>query len=132
MPWGGAFGTPGPDSGYAYVVLAGRPSPAAEDEDPHDVEHALATLMVARASRFGRAPVGEDADVAELLLGYRTEGLPEEVIRSLADLRSEWIPGFAHAKYRGRDLVAAVDDALLLEALETLRRRLADGASVLA
>jgi hypothetical protein len=107
VPWGGAFGTPGPDAGYAMTVLASRDIPVGEGEDRHDVAAALAALMVARASHFGRAPVAADADVAEVLLGYRSDGLGEETRERLAALRRRLLPGFGHTKHRGRDLVAA-------------------------
>lgn len=107
VPWGGAFGTPGPDAGYAMTVLASRDIPAAEGEDSHDVAAALAALMAARASHFGRAPVAADADVAEVLLGYRSDGLGEGTRERLAALRRRLLPGFGHAKHRSRDLVAA-------------------------
>jgi hypothetical protein len=114
VPWGGAFGTPGPDAGYAMTVLASREIPAGPGEDRHDVAAALAALMAARASRFGRAPVAADADVAEILLGYRADGLGEAIRERLAALRRRLLPGFAHAKHRGRDLVAAYDREVLI------------------
>ena len=107
VPWGGAFGTPGPDSGWAYVVLGKREIPGGDGEHREDVVAAMAALMSARASRFSRGPVGEDADVAEMLLGYRT--------------------GFAHAKHRGRELVAAIDPAAFDLNPGELRDRLAAG-----
>jgi hypothetical protein len=70
VPWGGAFGTPGPDAGYALRLLAGRPLALAAGERRADAERALAAVMVARASRLGRAPTAIDAEAAELLLGY--------------------------------------------------------------
>jgi len=113
VPWGGAFGTPGPDAGYAMTVLASREIPAAQGEDRHDVAAALAALMAARASHFGRAPVAADADVAEILLGYRAEGLGEAARERLAALRRRLLPGLAHAKHRSREVVAAFDRDVL-------------------
>lgn len=130
-PWGGSYGTPGPDAGYAYRILALRPSPATPGENPHDVEAALASLMVARASGLGRAPVATDADVAELLLGYRTEGLPAEVLDSLAAARRRRLPGFSHDKHADRELVAAVGAEILQRRPDEIRERLAGGERVI-
>jgi hypothetical protein len=127
VPWGGAFGTPGPDAGYAFVVLSHRSIPADDAAGPDDVRAALAELMVARASRFGRAPVAQDADVAELILGYRGEGLAADTLEHLADVRRRFLPGFAHAKHRGRALVAAVGAGALMEDPSAIRDRLAAG-----
>ncbi len=127
VPWGGGFGTPGPDAGYAYVVLAGRPTPAADGENPGDVVAVLAALMAARASRFGRAPVGEDADVAEMLLGYRPSDLPGEVVAALAAARRRWLSGFAHAKHRDRELVGSVASGFLDAPPSEIERRLRAG-----
>lgn len=67
VPWGGAFGTPGPDTGYALQLLAGG---------AHRPEEylALATIMAARASRLGRAPVAADADAARIILDLAGPG----------------------------------------------------------
>jgi hypothetical protein len=77
VPWGGMFGTPGPDAGYAHRLAQDRPLALAPGENRHDAEAAVATLMAARASHFGRGPTGEDAEVAELLLGLDDDGAPE-------------------------------------------------------
>src|SRR4030042_1832111 len=71
VPWGGAFGTPGPDTGYPLGLLSERPLALAAGERRDDAEAAVAALMAARASALGRAPVAADAEVAELILGYR-------------------------------------------------------------
>ena len=61
VPWGGAFGTPGPDTGYALRLLAdaGRCG---------DEATALAAVVAARSSWLGRAPVAADLEAAEILL----------------------------------------------------------------
>ena len=78
MPWGGAFGTPGPDTGYGMKLVREADLPERTD----GLESVLAALMAARASLFGRAPVIEDLEVAKLLAGLG-EGLPPD----LADRR---------------------------------------------
>jgi hypothetical protein len=131
IEWGGGFGTPGPDSGYAWIVLADRELPMGEGEDPQDIRAAVAALMVARASHFGRAPVGGDADVAEMLLGYRTDGLPVEVIDRIAEIRRDRLPGLGRAKGRARELVAVVDAAALASDPEAIRDQMAAGEVLL-
>lgn len=61
LRWGGAFGTPGPDTGYALHLLSGRGLPA-------DEAKAVAAVAAARASRLGRAPVASDLEAAEIIL----------------------------------------------------------------
>jgi hypothetical protein len=61
MPWGGAFGTPGPDTGYALRLL---------EDGGHGREEAraLAAIATARASWLGRAPVAADVEAAGIIL----------------------------------------------------------------
>jgi hypothetical protein len=56
VPRGAAFGTPGPDTGWAKRILRDADLP----ERSVLLEAVLATLMAARASHFGRAPVPHD------------------------------------------------------------------------
>ncbi|MFQ5947861.1 MAG: hypothetical protein ACE5KX_03255 [Acidimicrobiia bacterium] len=127
VPWGGMFGTPGPDAGYALVLLQERGLPIAGDEEADDVETALADLMAARASHYGRAPVGEDAEVAELILGYRLEGVDTTLLAELAELRRKWLAGLAHRPEKRRNLVAAVKLDALAAKPDEVRRRLGEG-----
>jgi hypothetical protein len=109
------------------VVLSGREIPAATGEAEADVRAALAALMVARASRFGRAPVAEDADVAETLLGYRPEGIPGDVVGRLEEVRRRMLPGISHSPKRARRLVAALVPESLAGPPGEIRERLAGG-----
>ncbi len=113
-PWGGAFGTPGPDAGFALKLVADRELPLLDGETRGDVEAAVATLMVARASHFGRAPVGTDAAVAEALLGF---GTPEP------SWRLAWTRGLAHDHHARRDLVSAVVPGALFAGADEVRGR---------
>ena len=61
VPWGGAFGTPGPDTGYVLRLLA-------DGRHGREEARALATIAGARASRLGRAPVAADLEAAEIIL----------------------------------------------------------------
>lgn len=63
MPWGGSFGTPGPDIGFAIHIVRERGLPGGPD-----VEVAVVAVMAARASAAGRAPTASDVDVATELL----------------------------------------------------------------
>jgi hypothetical protein len=123
------FGTPGPDAGYALVLLAGRDIPKAEGEKREDVIAALAALMVARASHLGRAPVAEDADVAELLLGYRSAAGAEGRAPVPASSRAEMIASAARHPATARALVAAVGIDILTASPEEVERRLSSGVA---
>ncbi|MDX1690484.1 MAG: hypothetical protein R3290_05630 [Acidimicrobiia bacterium] len=117
VPWGGAFGTIGPDTGYALKLLAQRDIPVGPDENHHNVEVALATLMGARASHYGRAPVIEDAEVAEVLLGLgRGDAATDERRRTMT-------ANIGHDRAKRRALVAAVDRDDLAADPADLRRR---------
>jgi len=72
MPWGGSFGTPGPDIGFAIRIARTRGIPG-PDEHRADVEAAIVAVMAARASAVGRAPTNPDFDVAIGLLDLDTD-----------------------------------------------------------
>lgn len=67
MPWGGAFGTPGPDPGFAYRIVGSFDLPGDESHRP-DVEAVLVAVVTARASAMGRAPSASDVVTAIDLL----------------------------------------------------------------
>jgi hypothetical protein len=106
VPWGDGFGTPGPDTGYALRLLEERG--VAEADRP-----ALATVVGARASRLGRAPVAADIEAAEVLLALTPRP------GSNAGKAS------AHGVEAARRLVESLDADLLAAPLEVLRRRAA-------
>ena len=101
---GGLFGRPGPDTGWAFRIVRQAGLPADEMRG----EAVLVTLMAARASIFGRAPVPEDLDVARILMGYE-EGASEQMVergrRWLRHSRHEPVPGAAAAEQVGSDLL---------------------------
>ncbi len=106
VPWGGAFGTPGPDTGYALRLLAdGAHGPEAV--------RALAALAGARASRLGRAPVAADVEAAEIILA-------PAMAAAGGSLRLE------HGVEGLRRLLESLDAGLLVAPVEELRgKRLA-------
>ena len=74
----------------------------------------------ARASLFGRAPVGPDLDMAFTLFGF-LGGAPQELI----DWRVERFSAVAHHYDEQRRLVAAVPEATLRLNAGEVRERLA-------
>jgi hypothetical protein len=115
MRAGGAFGTPGPDAGFALRIIREFDIPDRSEA----LEGVLAALMGARASRFGRAPIPEDLAAALAVSGYG-EGLPPEV----ASRRERWVAATAHEASPGRMAVAEVDPDLLRETPDQIVRRL--------
>jgi len=114
VPWGGAFGTPGPDTGYALRLLADRAPVAAGGESRVDAVRVVAALMAARASLLGRAPVIGDAEVAEMILGLRAEGAAAaESLRRFS----------GHGAEDLRRLLEAIDPALLAAPADEVHRR---------
>jgi hypothetical protein len=131
VPSGGAFGTTGPDSGYAGRLTRGRELLIASGETRHNAEAAVAELAGARAARFGRAPTGEDVDVAALLLGYDPEGVDPDLIEALAVDRRGLVAGVAHSARRRLALIAVVDAAVLASGTSEIRARMAGGEKLL-
>ncbi len=122
VPWGGMFGTPGPDAGYVLRLLHHAEFEPAQGEDRHDVEVALAAIAAARASHFGRAPTDEDVQVAMAILGLG-EGIPEAMRAGLAAKRPAWIANISHRPDQLRTLVAAVPRETLALGPDEVRTR---------
>ncbi len=127
VPWGGAFGTTGPDTGYAMRLVQQRDIPHVEGEDHHSVQIAIVTLAGARASHYGRAPIGQDVDVAMTLLGYMDEGMPPALMEELRVTRRPHIANIGHDAGRERAMMAAVPVDVLVSSLENIRTRMAAG-----
>lgn len=124
VPSGPGFGTPGPDTGYALRLLADLPLVLGRDERRADAEGILAVLMGARASRFGRAPIAEDAEVAMMILGFPAPGAPAADPAG----RRRFYPG---AEGRRR-LLESVSPALLAAPAAEIRRRWEAGERLIA
>lgn len=102
---GGWFGRPGPDTGWAYRIIR----QAGLSEEERLAEPVLVTLMSARASLLGRAPIPEDLEVARILLGFGREAsgrIVERRRRWLKHARHEAVPGAAAAEEIGNELLA--------------------------
>ena len=132
VPWGGAFGTPGPDTGYVLSLLARADLPLADGEDRHDAEAALAAIAGARASHFGRAPTTGDVEVARIVLGLSHEGIPDEVLTGIAAARASWWTGVGHDRALARSLVASIPVDVLAAEPDEVRTRVAAGETVVS
>ncbi|MDH3607192.1 MAG: hypothetical protein OER12_09355 [Acidimicrobiia bacterium] len=133
VPWGGPFGTPGPDTGYGLKLAAGATLNLAEDERRHPVERVLVLIIGARASLFGKAPSADDLGFAVMLLGLDTSReIPEAATTQLAAARRYWAPRVAHSTADARRLSARLTPDLLALSPDDLRHRLALGEVPLA
>lgn len=128
VPWGGAFGTPGPNTGYALKLAAGADYELDEGESRQNVDATLVVIMSARASMTGKAPSVDDLSFALLMLGLDTrEEVPDAVTLQLVADRKQWAPRAAHSKLAARDLAGHLTPDLLVLSPADLRHRLALG-----
>jgi hypothetical protein len=104
MRWGGAFGTPGPDQGWAIKLVAEGDLPGRTPL----LEKLVATLMGARASLYGRAPIMEDLETAKQILGLGEGADPE-----LKAQRNRWLETAAHEKVPGKLALIEIGPELL-------------------
>ncbi len=114
---GGLFGRPGPDAGWAFRIIRQAVLSAEEQQG----ESVLATLMSARASLLGRAPVPEDLEVARIVMGYE-EGAPDR----MAERRRRWLKGASHESVPGAGAAQEVGPDLLAMSPADLRATLVD------
>lgn len=126
VPWGGAFGTTGPDQGYAFNLLASLDFELGAGEHRHNVDVGLAAVAGARASRFGRAPTIEDVEIAAAI--FRFDANPE----AGPPERALWFANVGHDTVRLSDLVALVPLDVLDATPVEVRRRIAAGEQLLA
>jgi hypothetical protein len=124
VPWGGAFGTPGPDAGYALKLAAGRELILAEHEHRADANAAVAAVAAARASLAARGPTKVDIDAAIVILGYDTE-------TDFGAIRAAAIAGSVHHPQRIREVVAGIPIDVIEDNADELRRRVAAGESLI-
>jgi hypothetical protein len=124
VPWGGAFGTPGPDAGYAIKLAAGRELNLTDHERRADANVALAAVAAARASLASRGPTKVDVDAAIVILGYDTES-------ELGAVRAAAIAGAAHHPQRIRRIVAGIPIDVIEDSADNLRTRVVAGESLI-
>lgn len=113
QPRGEMFGNPGPDQGYALVLLRRFHGKLflTEGEDEHDAMIGCLGVALKRASLFGRAPVVHDLTVAFTIWGF----LDDNPDRELVALRRPLFQSVGHSHhYVGqREIVDAVPDDVL-------------------
>ena len=127
VPWGGAFGTTGPDTGYALRLIGQRDVVLAHGEHRANAEAAIAAVAGARASHFGRAPTAEDIDDALILFGYDDLELPADLVASLANDRVEWFANVGQNTAKLRGVVAAIPLTVLASKPGAVRAQMATG-----
>ncbi len=119
MRWGGAFGRPGPDTGWALKLI--RETVWDRSDRGNESEAVLATLVGARASMFGRAPTMQDVEVGLILMGLRPDEVPPAVAKRLGDERNRWLDVSAHEHSKGAAYVASLDPTLLAASPDRVR-----------
>lgn len=130
VPWGGMYGRPGPDTGYALKLLKGRDLGIQDPAMKADASAAVAAVAAARASHFGRAPTAEDIDVALLIFGFSPEGLPEALVAGILKDRVGWFSGLAHSPARAGELVSVIAIESLALSPSDLRARMSAGERI--
>jgi hypothetical protein len=99
----------------------------AAGEDRENANAAVAAVAAARSSLFGRAPTGQDIDLALVLLGYDAASSPEGVAAKLAERRIGWFTGAAHHPAKLVDFIARVSPDTLRLTADDARARMAKG-----
>lgn len=127
VPWGGAYGTTGPDTGYALRLIKQRHLHLVRGEHHHNAEAAVAAIAAARASHFGRAPILADIDVAAILLGYDREGADPDRTARVEEARKRWVANISHDAGKERDLVASIPLEVLAMTPDSVRTAVAAG-----
>ena len=130
--WGAGYGATGPDAGYALSLVSGCTLQLTEDEHRTNANVALAAVASARASLYGRGPTKKDVDLALVLLGYDTDGVPEATTTALASSRLEWFAAAGHHPAKLTDFLASLDPGALRLTAAEARERMAQGAELIA
>ncbi|MDH3259519.1 MAG: hypothetical protein OEM81_07475 [Acidimicrobiia bacterium] len=117
---GGAFGRPGPDSGWVLRIVRATEF----DRSGAGIEAVVASVAAARAAHHGRGPTSSDVEVALILLGLRPEGIPEDVVAQLSLARVKWLSKAAHERVKGRSFLSQLSPGLLSADPERVRRLL--------
>ena len=106
---GGAFGRPGPDTGWVLSLVRQTEF----DRSESDIDAVVATVAAARASVSGRGPTPTDVEVALILLGLRPDGIPEDVVAQLSAARVKWLSTTAHERVKGQSFLSQLSPGLL-------------------
>lgn len=130
MEWGIGFGRAGPDPGYALSLIASRQLELADGEHRSNLDAALAAVVSARASLFGRAPTGKDVDLAVVLLGLDSSA-PNSLHTDLAAKRKKWFAAAAHHPHNLYSFVSLLDTDVLRLTADEARSRMASGTSLI-
>lgn len=117
---GGAFGRPGPGTGWVVRLVKATEF----DRSDRGIEGVVASVAAARAAHNGRGPTSSDVEVALILLGLRPEGIPDEVVSQLSSARAKWLHKAAHEKVKGRSFLAQLSPGLLSADPERVRHLL--------
>lgn len=117
---GGAFGRPGPDTGWVVRLVKATEF----DRSDRGIEGVVASVAAARAAHNGRGPTSSDVEVALILLGLRPEGIPDDVVSQLSSARAKWLSKAAHEKVKGRSFLAQLSPGLLSADPERVRHLL--------
>jgi hypothetical protein len=125
-PW---LGHQGPDQGYA-LALARRFEDklvVLEGESKHDAIAGCVAVALKRASRFGRAPVIHDLEVA-----FRLFGFIGSAPLDLVDARRALFEGARHHYAQQRALADLVPDETLRLSPAQVKERIGDWRSLVA
>lgn len=131
VPSGGAFGSTGPDPGYALRLVRTVDLALGPAEQAHNAEAAVAAIAGARAVHFSRAPIIEDVEVAALVLGYDTEGVPADLVDDLVADRPALVANIGHSSRQSTALIALVAPDVLSAGADEVRARMAAGERLL-
>jgi hypothetical protein len=127
VPWGGSYGRPAPDAGFARTLAADAELALSEGERQRDAEAAVAAVAAARASYFGRAPVKGDIAVAGVILGYDTTGVPTPAAERVAARRQRWVADLVRRPGNASSMLDAVPLDVLTGDLESARTAVIEG-----
>ena len=120
-PKGRDLGRPGPDQGYALLLahrLFAHKVVLSEGITDEDALVGCAAVASARAGLFGRAPVGQDIELALTLFGF-LGGAPDDLVAWRAPL----FKAAAHQYGQRRAIVTAVPEETLRLSVSDLRGR---------
>lgn len=116
VPQGTDFGRPGPDSGFAFKLVSELETPSETG-----LGSLLVGLVMARASRFGRAPSTQDVQVVLAIVGLDDRS-PEAARVAGEARRRRWLA--APAATRGQLALGEIDPNWWSLSGDDLRRRL--------